>query len=187
MKKIIFTLAVISLAIASCRKDNDKPNTPPGDTDEHGFITTVQTIFKETGNDNDSLVFTFSDTDGPGGLPPQVKDTIRLQSNTSYTLQIRLLDRSNPDKPEDLTSDFLKDAANHLMCMNPSETLESKLQIILTDSDGKLPIGLQSTWQAGETAQGKVKFVLKHQPGIKNGNCDLGATDVEIEFVTEIE
>jgi hypothetical protein len=29
---------------------------------------------------------------------------------------------------------------------------------------------------------GDVKISLKHQPGIKNGSCDIGETDVELLF-----
>ena len=43
-------------------------------------------------------------------------------------------------------------------------------------------LALQSTWKGIDSTSSMMKIALKHQPGIKNGQCDLGETDVEVEF-----
>jgi len=39
-----------------------------------------------------------------------------------------------------------------------------------------------SSWLAVSPITTNMRIALKHQPGIKNGQCDLGETDVEVEF-----
>jgi hypothetical protein len=54
------------------------------------------------------------------------------------------------------------------------------------DKNG-LPIGLISIWRTRSSGDGKLKVVLKHQPGIKNGDPAIGETDIEIEFNCRIK
>jgi hypothetical protein len=57
------------------------------------------------------------------------------------------------------------------------------IQIMIDDQDANgLSLGLQSTWKGIKSTTSMMKIALKHQPGIKNGQCDLGETDVEVEF-----
>jgi hypothetical protein len=57
------------------------------------------------------------------------------------------------------------------------------LTIARTDKDlNGLELGLNTLWNAQSRDFGSVKTSLKHQPNIKNGQCDVGETDVEIEF-----
>jgi hypothetical protein len=54
---------------------------------------------------------------------------------------------------------------------------------MIDDQDGNgLSLGLQSTWKGINPTTSMMKIALKHQPGIKNGSCNVGETDVEVEF-----
>ena len=56
-----------------------------------------------------------------------------------------------------------------------------------TDSDGNFEVGLQSLWETGTTGNGTVMIRLKHQPGVKDGTCAPGETDIELDFQTKVE
>jgi hypothetical protein len=60
--------------------------------------------------------------------------------------------------------------------------LGADLDITRTDSDGEFEVGLESLWEAGATSSGTVMVTLKHQPGVKDGTCEVGDTDVEVVF-----
>ena len=62
------------------------------------------------------------------------------------------------------------------------DVVDAHVNINRTDTDGTFEIGLQSEWVTTTASTGTVTVSLKHQPGIKDGTCDPGDTDVEIQF-----
>ena len=52
---------------------------------------------------------------------------------------------------------------------------------------GTLEVGLATQWTVGIASVGTTQVVLKHQPGVKDGTCAPGDTDIELDFVTEIQ
>src|SRR3990167_2160051 len=56
-----------------------------------------------------------------------------------------------------------------------------------TNSDGTYEVGLLSSWVTQAISTGETTITLKHQPGVKNGQCDPGETDIELTFHTIIE
>ncbi len=127
-------------------------------------------------------VFSFKDLDGDGGNPPVI-DTIKLNKNQSYTVSAIFLDESDPNDVEDITVEILEEDNEHLICFD-IENIDG-LTIRRTDSDGTYEVGLASMWNVSDTAvatNGIVRLTLKHQPGIKDGSCAPGDTDVEVDF-----
>jgi len=61
------------------------------------------------------------------------------------------------------------------------------LEIVSIDSDGNYSIGLKTQWQAKNLTSGELTLTLKHQPGVKDGTCDPGETDVEVVFPISIQ
>ena len=182
-KQSIFThlgavLLLAALPIAqSCKDDHD-------DHDHEGeLITTVQMVFTDSATSTVAGTFEFSDPDGPGGNPPQRLDTIDLQRSKTYLVELRFIDASkNP--AHDITHEIREEAKEHIVCFTDAG---SNLTILRTDSDGTHPIGLSSRWNTPDVmSSGKVKVTLKHQPGVKNGQCEPGDTDVEIEFPVRV-
>ncbi len=171
------------LVLFSCGKDNDDPETPPATVNEEELITTVTLEFFDPLGIHPDVSATFRDTDGPGGAEPSQFDTIYLVPSVLYNAHVVLLNES-VDPPENITDEVLEEAVDHLFCYTP-EGID--LEIVRTDSDGTFELGITSNWQTGVSGEGAVVLVLKHQPGIKDGSCEPGETDVEISFPVVIE
>lgn len=179
-------LFLAAVLIVGCKKDDDAPkpsaSTPPANEEE--LITSVKITLTDTAGIAPIVEAWFRDPDGDGGNAPIQFDTIRLVANTVYNATIELYDESkNP--VEDITAEVQAEDDEHIFCYIPSAV---NLAIIRTDSDGTYEVGLATQWSAGAASLGTTKVTLKHQPdGIKDGTCAPGDTDVELDFVTEIQ
>lgn len=184
MKKISYLILALIFVIAGCKKDKKDTVETPHDHNEEELITTFRITFTDAAGVQPNVVAEFVDIDGVGGNPPSVFDTIRLQANTTYNASISLLNQSvNPE--EDLTVEVQAEDHEHLFCFSPTGTLN--LSITRTDSDGTYEVGLLSSWVTQAISSGETTITLKHQPGVKNGQCDPGETDIELTFHTIIE
>lgn len=91
---------------------------------------------------------------------------------------------------ENITQEVQAEADEHLFCYTPANV---NLSIIRTDIEldygvgGTLEVGLATRWTTGNASIGTTQVVLKHQPSVKDGACAPGDTDVELNFVTEIQ
>lgn len=182
MKSILKTiglLSLLSLSIIACKDDDDTSVQPDSrvNPNEEELITTMELIFSDTLSIPIDT-FYFRDVDGIGGQDPII-DSIFLSSNTTYQLSLRFLDESDPNSVEDITTEINEEDDEHLVCYNSTI---AALNIQITDTDGTYPVGLTSRWESGNAETGEIEISLKHQPGIKNGNCDIGETDVEVNF-----
>lgn len=177
---VIFALAFL---ILGCKKPKKRTFVPNPD-DDHELITSLTLTFIDVAGIVPSVTASFRDIDGPGGNDPVQFDTIRLNNSTTYTVQMNLANESvNPTV--DVTSEILQEGNEHFFCITPSNL---NIAVTLTDSDGTFPIGLQSQWITSTVGTGTVQVKLKHQTGgTKDGTCNPGGTDVEVNFVTEIQ
>jgi len=182
--KIIIAGILLTAAVA-CKKSKDDVATPvnPNETE---LITTVKLFVYPTNNTSAVSIFTFRDLDGDGGKAPVI-DTIRLQENTEYHLQVLVLDETK--NPVDTTSKEI------LSEKNVHEFFYTQLgnYVLITTyldfDDHNVPLGLNmkvNTGTAFAEKTNKLKVVLKHQPGLKptsgKGDSSLGETDIDIEF-----
>lgn len=184
MKKFKFLVAFAvgaSVVLTACKKED--PETPPPPTNEEELITTFKITFTDPNGINPSYAAFFTDIDGAGGNEPTAFDTIRLKPNSTYNASIQFLNES-VSPTDTITHEILEEAVDHLICFNING---ANVSIQRTDSDGTYELGLLSNWITGNSSNGNVTISLKHQPGIKNGNCDLGDTDIELNFQTHIE
>ncbi len=176
--RFVLLLVLIIIMMISCKRDFDKPENPPLITNDEEIITTFSITFQDSSSIQPEQTFRFMDIDGDGGNPPNVFDTIRLQSHSVYFASILLLNETL--FPVDtISNEVLNEGVNHLFCFNHTGV---SLEIIRTDTDGNYEIGLASKWTTNEVGEGFVTITLRHQPGIKNGSCDPGDTDIEISF-----
>jgi hypothetical protein len=180
LKAILFLGSFMALAISinSC-KDPENP-TPP--TNETELITTVKVEFTDTLS-GQKLNYFFRDLDGEGGNAPSQWDTIKLSDSSFYRVSIKFLNESNSNAVQDITQEILAEQANHIVCLTPQGVNSI---ITVTDTDGTYKLGLASTCKTGAASIGNITITLKHQPGIKNGSCDPGETDVQVAFPTII-
>jgi hypothetical protein len=174
--------ALISLILISigCKRDKDDP-TDPIDINEEELITSVVLHFNDT---ESGVQFSsgWRDLDGPGGNSPVI-DSIILETNSIYDVTLQFLDESkNPST--DITEEIKNEDQEHLLCF---ETSNSLVAIERTDSDGQFEVGLLSKWISEKTGDGSISVSLKHQPNVKDGTCNPGETDVEVEFPLIVE
>lgn len=163
-------LAVSLLTMTSCNDDHHH--------DEGEVITTVQLLLSDSATGAPVGDVRFEDKDGPGGNNPSRLDTIYLDSGKTVMVSLRFADVSS-GTAKDITAEIRAEGDEHIVCFKPAGV---QMGVTITDSDGQYPIGLESRWKAGPQGSGSITVVLKHQPGSKNGGCDLGDTDAEVVF-----
>ena len=171
-------MAAIVASVSSCKDEVEDPPNP----NEEELITTVELKFTDTAS-MQSQSFRFADPDGEGGNAPTTFDTIVLDANSFYTVEVSFLNESE-SPVEDITEEVLEEANEHLVCYEVS----AGNTVTITDQDGNaLPLGLQAELSTGAAGMGNFKVSLKHQPDVKNGQCDVGETDVEVDFSLRLE
>ncbi|WP_343604664.1 type 1 periplasmic binding fold superfamily protein [Fluviicola sp.] len=185
MKRMTLILSVLCIALAACKKEKKQQVTTPTNPNEEEVITTFKIVFTDANGTLPNVEARFVDIDGPGGNAPTVFDTIRLVANATYNASITLLNESaNP--VQDITAEVEEEGIDHLFCFDISSGLA--VAILRTDADANgLPIGITSKWTIGSASTGTTTIRLRHQPGVKNGQCDPGETDIELNFHTIIQ
>lgn len=168
-----------AIFFAACNK---KVKTPPNPNDEE-LITTIKLTLVDSAGLKPTVMAQYRDIDGDGGANPIQWDTLRMQANTTYLGTIELLDESS--SPVDTISLEVRDeGVDHLFCYSING-IQTQIQRTDTDANG-LEVGLTTKWHSGAAGNGNVNIQLRHQPGIKNGTCSLGAADIDLVFQTEV-
>jgi hypothetical protein len=186
-KPFMLALGALSLVVVSCKKDEVKPTD---DHDHHHndseLITTLELKFTGKGKlgSDTTFVVSFNDPDGDGGNTATQFDTINLLKNSSYNVEVTLLDKSKT--PADTISNEVLEEANEHLFFYSSNPI-GLVNVAITDKDGNgKNLGLKSTWTTTNTGSGKVKVKLMHQPGTKDGTSATGDTDVEVDFQVNV-
>jgi len=181
---LLALLMAFTISFTSC-KDDDKPIIDdPEEENEEELITSVELTFENKDNPRDIQTFKFADPDGDGGNAPTTMDTVKLATNTNYTLAVRFLDESDASDVEDITEEVLEEADEHLVCY----TTSAGTSVTITDQDGNdLDLGLAADVATADAESGQFTVALKHQPDVKDGTCEVGETDVEVRFALEVE
>ena len=183
----IVAIALLTVFMDGCKKDEDTPapaaglTTPP--TNDEELITSVILSFVDTAGVQPSVQYAFRDPDGDGGNAPTQQDVISLVANTYYNATIQILNEA-ASPSEDITIEVQQEDDEHLFCYSISNT---NVSVTRTDSDGTYEVGITTFWSTGAAAIGNTTVTLKHQPGVKDGTCAPGDTDVEVIFATEIQ
>ncbi|ABG60943.1 hypothetical protein [Cytophaga hutchinsonii] len=181
---ICLLIAALSTFV-SCKKD-DKDVASPVNPNETELVTTVKLIIKPVSNTAAEMYASYRDLDGDGGNAPII-DTIRLDANTEYHVQVLVLDETK--NPVDTTSKEIEaEKDEHQFFYSKIGTYELTTNYLDFD-DNNVPVGLSMNIQTGSAfvqKTNKLQVVLKHQPGLKpitgNGNASLGETDLEVNF-----
>jgi hypothetical protein len=177
MKPGIFTGMVLSvfcilISISSCKND--------GAQTLNENITTVKVVATNLANSHvDTFEYVNFNESKPN--PPSYVDTVRLSPNSSYSIQVILLNEA-PNPVQNMTDTIVARADNHLIIYNvdPAAGLIS-VKILDKDSKG-LPLGLMSAWETSVATNGWLRLILRQQPGSKNGTETPGITDFEADF-----
>lgn len=169
----IALLLMVLVAWSGCKPDD------PDDPNEEEVITKVQLTLTNHATGAAAGTVIYSDPDGDGGSGPTQFDTIPLDSGVVYDVRVALFDESDPQNVDNITLEVEEEGVDHLFCYTASG---ASVTVVRTDSDGTFPIGITSQWTAGGPGTGTMRVELRHQPGVKDGTCTPGATDVQIDF-----
>lgn len=179
--KLTLLLLAMMTSFSACQKDDDDVDDHDDHDHEEELITSLELIF--TDESSKTTTFRFADPDGDGGNGPTEFDTIVLAANSTYTLDIELLNESE-SPAEDLTHEVEEEGDEHLFCFTASG---ADVTVTAFDSDGTYAIGLNSSVATGDAGTGTLTVALKHQPGVKDGTCTPGETDIEVAFPIKIQ
>lgn len=171
----LITIAIVS---TSCEKDHEDDHKH----DEGELISKVVLELTNDSNSNDTQIAIWSDFDGIGGEDPILPDTLRLKISDSYHGSLKFYTTHN-NEFEDITYEIIEEADEHLICYTPNTLAQVvTMQIDRLDKDKNgLDLGLETFWKGQMQDIGSIILSLKHQPDIKNGECGIGETDVEIQ------
>ncbi|MFP2997810.1 GTP cyclohydrolase [Spongiivirga sp. MCCC 1A20706] len=195
----------MAIAIVGCNNDDDAP----GEENEEEVITSVELIFTNTADANDVVRVTAVDDDGPGIGELEVgNDEIDLTAGATYTLTFEILNAVDPNDVEDIGDEIAEEDDEHQIFFsftndafsNPTgngniDTASDPINYNDEDSDAQdgsgNPVGLSTTWTAGDTAVSDGSFTvrLQHQPDIKSATTGAndGDSDFDLTFVLNIQ
>jgi len=183
LKSFLFIL-IIPVCVA-CMHDDDDP-AKPVNPNENELVTTVKLIIAPTANPAAEMYASYRDLDGDGGSAPVI-DTIRLDANTEYTVQVFILDETK--NPVDTTSKEIEEEKNEHQFFYSKIGTYNLTTTYLDFDDHNVPVGLNiklNTTTGFTEKTYKFKVALKHQPGLKpttgSGDESLGETDLEVYF-----
>jgi hypothetical protein len=187
MKKYLshlVTLVSSLFVLAGCQKDDDLVPIKPPIYNAPELITSLIVTCTDSSNTSIIKVFKFRDPDGDGGNAPVQFDTIRLNANKTYNVTLEVLDETkNP--PVNVTNEIWEERNDHQFFFNTSNI---STQTTYMDKDGNnLPVGLTSKWRTQGTGSGRMRIILKHQVGIKNNSEAPGETDIDVNFVFNVQ
>ncbi|MGI9192458.1 MAG: hypothetical protein ACR2IL_10075 [Chitinophagaceae bacterium] len=175
---LIVMAGMLTLNLNAC-----KPVDPPNPNEEEMISSVVMHLVDSSGVEADRTVI-YRDLDGAGGAAPERFDSIRLSQNKTYWVNLYFLDETK--MPADTISNEVKaEADEHLICFTPTGL---SLPILILDKDANnLPLGLSTKWQTGSAGMGSLRLQLRHQPGNKNGSCEPGSSDIDLNFELKVE
>jgi hypothetical protein len=180
----LFLLISLPIVFTGCKKDSE------GEGNEEEIITTFDLIFTPASGGN-SQTFSYRDADGPGGNDPE-RDIVTLAANTTYDLEIRLLNET-VTPAEDITAEVREEGEAHRFYFEALNGFNFTPQITDLDANN-VPVGLESTVTTPDITKGRLRVVLRHYPGNPPDkqtpdpiDSPKSSTDLDVTFEVEIE
>ncbi len=178
-------LAVLIVVLHACSKD-EKAVAPPVPGNE--FLTTVQLKVTNAANPADVQTASWKDLtpDDPDGVDIS-KAVLNLKPNSTYKVEVLFLDETQ-SPAGDVTEEIKERQNYHLICFSNSAGLNLTVQ--RTDKDTNTPaleVGLEDQFTTGTASNGTLNIQLRHQPNLKNGSCEPGSTDADVDFTVNIK
>lgn len=178
-----FLLAFGVLFLAQSCDDDEAPVIE----NEEEVITRVTWTLTPDDAANETVVFSFVDTDGDGGNAPDITTTGTLAANATYDGAVTF---ANED--EQITPEVMEEDDEHQVFYPVAGGLNLTVSYDDMDDDGN-PLGLQTEVSTGAASTGTVTVVLRHEPmkgaaaTIDNPAAAGGETDVEVTFSGTIQ
>ena len=176
-----FTLALFVISASQMMGCSDDPES----TNEEEVITTF--IVTLTPDEGDAIVTLSWDDVNLDAIvdASEVITSGPLLVDQTYDASIKILNKSGAEEI-DISEEVGEEAEDHIFCFTITN-LEISITNLDEDRNG-LPVGLTSTWNTTSVSSGTVNITLRHQPGVKTGDCPgAGDTDVNITFAVRVE
>lgn len=170
-------LSISALVFTGCSDD-------PQATNEEEVITTFTvTLIRDTKTleAGDTVTLSWDDSNLDAIVDANEMNTSgSLRINEKYKASIQILNKS-VDPPIAISEEVEEEAEEHIFCFTVTNV---SISITNPDEDKHgLPLGLTSTWTTTVASAGTVTIILRHQPGVKTGDCPgFGETDASITF-----
>ena len=184
MKKVTSIFAgagiMLLLVINGCKKEETVVSPPlPGNE----FLTTVKLVCTNTANAADVKTVSVKVIDGQ---PIDYSNaTLNLKKNAVYNVAVTFLDETKTPVG-DITADIKARQNYHLVCFT---VMGANLTVQRTDLDTNKPalqVGLEDKFTTAAVSNGFLNVQLRHQPNAKNGSCDPGSSDADVDFPVKI-
>ncbi|MCB9251427.1 MAG: hypothetical protein H6605_03115 [Flavobacteriales bacterium] len=169
---------VLWSGITGCSKSSD-PITTNSNND---FVTTIRLELRDSAS-GVQFNYYYRNPEGTKGNMPLQWDSMLLDTQRTYYTTVFYLNESNPNAIVNINTRILNNKKDYLICYNDSAT---GIDVIPVDTDDNYPIGISTKWYTKNTAVGNIDILLKHQPGIKNGDCSPGEIEESIRFNLKI-
>ena len=167
------------------------------------LITRITLRFTPT-DGGDVIEASASDPDGEGVADIEADGPAVLVAGKTYNLDIILFNELvNPGQSGyDISAEVEEEGDEHMLFFAWDDALFTEPTgngnadnrndpVLYLDTDqNNLPLGLTTSWTTASTAtSGKLRIVLKHQPGSKTANSGLstGETDLDVTFDVTIQ
>lgn len=167
MRPLVFAALLSALVLPSCKPDD------PDEGEEEITTMTLDIVNSGTGV---SQTVTFRDG--------QSVPSIQLAPNATFVVTLSFLNE-NVTPAENITLEVQEEADEHLVCFTLGGNVNMTVARNDKDPNG-LDLGLVSTWTTGAASDGNITVELRHQPGVKDGSCSPGESDVEVNFPLSI-
>jgi hypothetical protein len=179
--KILATVILATLSLASCSDDDDLPEV----INEEEVITTM-TITLVPDNDGASVILKTQDLDGDGPDEPVVTSG-KLVAGVTYDGSIELLNELETPA-DDITLEVIEENLDHQIFYTIASDLGVTIDNVNLDSEGNL-LGTEFKLTAGAASSGLLTFTLRHEPTKPNTGLEDagGETDIEVSFNVEVE
>lgn len=187
-------IAASLLVLTACSKDD------PEHIHEGEVITRVSLTFTNLADSSTETIVWNDDHAGDdhdhdhdhdhGGEGEHVE--VDLAPNSTYSVQIKFENASNPSDVEDITLEVIEEADEHQVFFEIVDL--NNLTIVSADDDEKDSEGnslnIKTTWTTTAAASGDVRAYLIHEPSSKTGTTrdDFGGEiDVQVDYEVHIE
>ena len=171
----IYTLLLSGALLTACSDDDEAPEAE----NEEEVITDVTLTFTNTADATDVVTAAAQDPDGAGVQPLEIRDEITLTSGATYTLELEVLNKLDPDDPEDIGEEIAEEDDEHqfFFAFTDDAFSDPDGDGNIDDSSGSInyndedengnPVGLSTTWTAGDAlSDGSFRIILQHQPPV---------------------
>ena len=189
MKKFSILALLFIVALSSCKKDDDQDTVTPTPPNEEEVITKMEVRLSPSMG-GDTVIMTFNDPDGDGGVDPTITGGI-LAANTDYSGDIQLYNETETPI-EIVTEEILEEDDEHQFFFDVQ--LGATTWAYADMDDNMNPIGQMFTLTTADALSGTLKVTLRHEPekeaeGVSDGDITNagGETDIEVEFDVEVQ